>query len=82
VELDINAMFSSDVTLMTAAEGTTDQVLLAQCGNTEGSIVAMYCPAVEFEVPDDPDADETMEHSFKGIAKATNGNDEFYLAVA
>jgi hypothetical protein len=77
VEVDINAMYSSDVTLMTAAEGTTDQVLLAQCGSVEGSIVAIYAPAVEFEVPDDPDADETMEHSFKGVCKGTPATTKF-----
>jgi hypothetical protein len=82
IEVDINAMYSSDVTLMTAAEGTTDTVLLAQVGQTEGSIIALYAPAVEFDVPDDPNADETMEHSFKGVAKGSSGNDEFYLAVA
>jgi len=82
VKLDINSMYSNDVTLMTAAEGTTDQALLAQCGNVEGSIVAMYAPVVEFDVPDDPDSDETMEHGFSGTVKGTNGNDEFYLALA
>lgn len=82
VEVEVGAMYGDDVTLMTAAEGTTDQVLLAQCGTVEGSIVAMYSPAVEFDVPDDPDADETMEHSFKGTAKGIAGNDEIYLAVA
>lgn len=82
VEVTVNAMYSSDVTLMTAAEGTTDQVLLAQCGQTPGSIVALYSPAVEFEVPDDPDVEETMEHAFTGVAKGVTGNDEFRLAVA
>jgi hypothetical protein len=82
VEVEINSMYSNDITLMTAAEGTTDQVVLAQCGQTEGSIVAMYCPLVELEPPDDPDNDETNEHAFKGVAKGNLGNDEFYLAVA
>ncbi len=82
VEIEVGAMYGDDVTLMTAAEGTTDQALLAQCGTSEGNIVAIYCPAVEFDVPDDPDADETMEHTYKGTAKGVNGNDEIYLAVA
>ena len=82
VKVSINAMYSSDVTLMTAAEGTTDNVILAQCGNTEGSIIAFYMPTVEFDVPDDPDAEETMEHTFNGAVKATNGNDLFYMALA
>jgi hypothetical protein len=82
VEVAVNSMYSSDLTLLTAAEGTTDQAILAQTGQTEGSIIAMYCPLVEFEVPDDPDADETMELDYKGVAKGSAGNDEFYLAVA
>jgi hypothetical protein len=82
VEVDVNAMYSSDVTLMTAAEGTTDQVIHAQAGSAEGSMIAVYCPVVEFDVPDDPDTDETMQHAFKGVAKGTSGNDEVYLAVA
>jgi hypothetical protein len=81
VEVEIGAMVSDDVTLMTAAEGTTNQVLLAQCGNVEGSIVAVYCPAVEFEVPDYPDEDETMEHGFRGVALGTLGNDEVYIGL-
>lgn len=81
VEIEIGAMFSEDVTLMTAAEGTTSQVLLAQCGNVEGSIVAVYCPAVEFEPPDYPDDDETMELAFKGKALGVNGNDECYIGI-
>lgn len=82
VKIDVNTMFSSDVTLMTAAEGTTDTVILAQCGQTSGSIVALYAPIVEFDVPDDPDGDETNEHSFSGTAKGSSGNDELYLALA
>lgn len=82
VTVDVNAKYSSDVTLMTAAEGTTDQVLLAQCGNVEGAIMALYSPAVEFDVPDDPDDDETNDHTFKGVCKGVLGNDEVSLAVA
>lgn len=82
IDLELGAQFSDSTTLMTAAEGSTDQVLLAQCGNTEGSIVAVYCPKVEFEVPDDPDGDGKLEHSYKGLAKGTSGNDELYVAAA
>jgi hypothetical protein len=44
VEVSVNAMYSSDVTLMTAAEGTTDQVILAQCGQTRGQHRRLYTP--------------------------------------
>ena len=82
VALQVDAMYSSDVTLLGAAEATTDQALLAQCGSVAGNIIAMYCPAVEFEVPTDPDVDGTMTLSFKGVAKGVSGNDEFSLAFA
>lgn len=83
IEIEINEMYSSDVTLMTAAEGTTDNAALVQAGQTEGSIIAVYCPTMEIDgTPDDPDADGTNEHTYKGVAKGTIGNDEFYLAVA
>lgn len=82
VTLAVDAMYSSDVTLLGAAEATTDQALLAQCGNVAGNIIAMYCPAVEFDVPTDPDVDGTMQLSFKGTAKGISGNDEFSLAFA
>ena len=78
----VNSRYSNDVTLMTAAEDTTDKVLLAQCGSVEGSIWALYAPAVEFEVPDDPDDDETMEHAFPGTCKGVTGNDEIALIQA
>ncbi|HWK09904.1 MAG TPA: phage tail tube protein [Vicinamibacterales bacterium] len=83
VEVNLNTMVSDDTTLIAAAEGTTDQTVLVQSGDTEGSIVAVYCPLVEFDVPDDPDDDETMEFSFKGSAKGSiAGNDELRIAVA
>jgi hypothetical protein len=82
VSVDVTAMYSNDVTLMTPSENVSDVVLLAQCGTAEGSIAALYAPAVELEVPDDPDADETMELNFKGVCKGVLGNDEVTLLVA
>lgn len=82
VTFAIDAMYSDDTTLLDAGENTTDQVLLAQCGAAEGSIVGLYAPACEFEVPDDPDSDGTNTLSFKGVAKGISGNDELTLIVA
>ena len=82
VECEFDTMVSDDITILDLAENTTDTVGLVQCGLTEGSIVAAYSPKIELETPDDPNDDETMQHSYKGICKGTTGNDEFYLAVA
>jgi hypothetical protein len=76
-------MVSDDTTLIEAAENTYDNSVLVQAGDTIGSIVAVYCPIVEFDVPDDPDDDETMEWSYKGVAKGSiAGNDLVYIAIA
>lgn len=82
VAVQIDAMYSDDETLLTASENTTDNALLAQCGLTPGSIIALYMPLVEFEVPSDPDADGTNQLQFKGVAKGVVGNDEVSLIVA
>lgn len=82
VTASLDTMHSSDVTILDAAENTTDSVALVQCGLTEGSIVALYAPALEFDVPEDQDNEEARQHSYKGVCKGTTGNDELYLAVA
>lgn len=83
VTMTLDALDSNDVTIQDAADNTTDVAVLLQCGLTEGSIIAVYCPKVELDVPDDPNNDETQQHGFKGICKASaSGNDEIYLAVA
>jgi hypothetical protein len=78
VELAIDTMVSDQTTLWTAGVGTTDQKILLQVGTASGAIWAFELPAVEFELPDTPDADETNQWSFKGVAKgsAAAGNDE------
>lgn len=83
VTFEVTVLSSDDLTLLTNAEATTDHVLLAQTGQTEGSIIGIYAPVVEFDVPEDPDDEETMEHVFRGTCKGTTtGNDELRLIVA
>jgi hypothetical protein len=83
VDVNLNTMVSDDTTLITAAENTTDTPVLLQSGDTEGSIIAVYCPLVEFGTPDDPDTDEELEWAYKGDAKSVvAGNQEVFLAVA
>lgn len=53
-----------------------------QCivGNASGSMVAMVVPSVEFEVPDIGGDVGLKEVTISGVAYATNGNDQIYLA--
>lgn len=82
VSVSLETMVSDDQTILTASEDQSDNVLLLQCGLTEGSIWAVYCPKIELEEPDQSNAEETMQHSFKGLCKGTVGNDEIYIAQA
>lgn len=82
VTFSYDTMQSDDVSLLDLAEATTDHTAIMQCGLTEGSIIAVYAPVCELEVPDDQDSDEARQHSFKGVCKGTAGNDELYLAFA
>jgi hypothetical protein len=80
IEIEIGAMYTDDTQLMTIAENASDSnVVVAQCGQTEGKIIASYMPNVDLDVPDHPDGEETMELAFRGAAKGVAGNDEWRL---
>jgi hypothetical protein len=83
IACNVTAILSDSTTLMAAAENATDNnALLIQCGQTEGNIVAVYGPDLDFDVPDMPDGEETLEITFGGTMKAVSGNDEFRLVLA
>lgn len=83
VTINMTTMLSNDVTILDAAEATTDTVAIIQCGLTEGNIIAMYFPTLEIETPADSDAEETTQLSYSCVAKGTgSGNNECYLALA
>lgn len=83
ISVGIDSMVSDDTTIIAAAEANSDTTVLVQSGDTEGSIIAIYCPLVEFVEPDDPNAEEELEWKYSGKAKATiAGNDGIYIAVA
>ena len=79
----ITAILSDSTTLMGIAEAASDSNALAvQCGQTEGNIIGVYGPNLDFDIPDMPDGEETLELSFTGTMKGVAGNDELRLAVA
>lgn len=82
-KLTVDQRSSDDITIEDLAQNTTDWAGLLQQGLTEGSIIALYLPVVELEVPDDPDNEFELDHAYKGDLKAsTAGNDEVSLALA
>ncbi len=84
VTVGVDSMVSDDVTMLTAADLNGDATVLVQSGDTEGSIIAVYCPIVELEELDHAgDSDEELNWKYSGLAKATiAGNNEIYVAVA
>jgi hypothetical protein len=82
VALDMRAEDQTQLYDLTIA-GTNVQ-LGQQTGFTEGNIVYVHCPNVEFKVPDTDDPDEEVNWPFKGIAleSAIGLNDEFRLCLA
>lgn len=82
VTASIDARQSDDVTIEDLGDSNANTAALLQCGLTEGSIVAVYMPAMEIDTPEDADSDEERMHSFKALLKGVTGNDEMYLAFA
>ena len=75
--------FIDDAALYDLAEAGTNTVYLKQTGLTEGNIVAVYAPVVEWKVPDQDDPDEEPKWSFTGLAleSADAKNDELTLCL-
>lgn len=79
VSLTINCRLTEDDTLEALAEAASDGVLMAQAGNTLGGIIGVYFPRAEFDIPEIPDGDGGLAHSYTGLAKENAGNDEAYV---
>lgn len=75
--------FLGDDALYDLAEAGTNANYLLQTGRTEGNIVAVYAPLVEWKIPDQDDPDEEPKWSFTGMALETadKQNDELTLAM-
>lgn len=81
VTIGLNAQATDDEAAMAAAEGGADHEVLIQTGDTEGKLVGLYMPAIDFEVPDDADGDGETEFAFNGTCKGVAGNDELMLIL-
>ncbi len=72
--------YLEDTALIGLAHSITKGCLQCIVGNASGSMVAMVAPSVEFEVPDIGGDIGLKEVTISGIAYATTGNDQLYLA--
>jgi len=83
VAIGLDAKVEDETVLFDNTETGTNVALFAQCGFTEGNIIIVRAPAVEFKVPDTDDPDETPNWPFKGMAleSADGANDEIFLGL-
>ena len=74
----------TEATVYDLAEAGTNSALFLQTGVTEGLIVAVRMPTVEWKVADQDDGDEALSWSFKftALESADAQNDELFLALA
>lgn len=79
ITLGLNARQTDNVAVVTAAEAASDGTLLVHAGNTEGRVVGIYCPRVEFDIPEEDDPAGSIRWTFRGMAKETVGNDESFV---
>lgn len=82
VGVTLDAWAETEATLYDLTEAGTLAALMNQTGKTEGSIVAVRLPRVDFSVPDQDDGDGEVNWSFSGTAleSALGANDELSLA--
>lgn len=81
--VSLEAFAETAATLHDLAMAGTVASFFKQTGRTEGNIVAIYCPKVNWSVPDTDTGDEAVNWSFKGTALETADglNDEVRLAL-
>lgn len=84
ISVTIDARLEDEATLYDLTEAGTNTGVFKQTGYTEGNIVALRAPAVEFKQPDVDDPDEVVNSPFKGMAleSADSENDELVIAIA
>lgn len=84
ITLSLEAFAETEATLYDFAEAGTNKSVFRQNGRTEGNIVALYAPTVEWKVPDTSDGDNEADWSFSGLAmeSADSQNDELKLILA
>lgn len=84
ITLNLLAFVETEATLYDLTEAGTNCAIFRQNGRTEGNIVAVRAPNVEFKVGTTSDNEEATDWGFAGMALETtlDNNDELYLAFA
>lgn len=83
IGLSLESFAETEGPLYDLAEAGTNVVVMKQTGKTEGNIIGIFAPKVEFKVPETDDPDEETSWSFSGTAleSADGENDELTLAL-
>lgn len=83
VTLGLDALVGDEAVIYDNAESGTRVAIHKQTGWTEGNIIAIYAPQVDFTVPDQDDTDEVPAWPFKGVCceSADGQNDEVFVAL-
>lgn len=83
-EITLEAFNETEATLYDLTEAGTQTGIFRQNGRTEGNIVAVYAPLVDWKVPDTSNEEDATIWSFKGraVESADGANDELILAFA
>lgn len=83
VSLSLDAFVEDEAVIYDSAESGANLGVMLQTGFTEGNIIAIHAPQVEFKVPDTDDPDEEVNWPFKGMAleSADDANDQIFLAL-
>lgn len=84
VSVGLNAWAETEATLKDLTRAGALVEVLNQTGKTEGNIIAVYMPSVDFAYPSQDDPDGQVSWDFSGVAlESTNGgNDELSLILA
>lgn len=74
------SFYVEDPLLINQAEAVTTSVLRLLIGDTNGSMVGVVVPKVEFEIPKLPTSGGPKVVTISGVAYATTGNDAIFAA--
>lgn len=85
IAVNLDAFAETEAVLKDKARAGTFVSLLNQCGKTEGNIIAVYMPSIDFPFPDQDDEDGEVSWSFGGgvaLESALGAGDELTLVFA
>lgn len=84
VKIKLDTIRGDESVIYDLTEVGTRVAVHMQIGLTEGNIVAIYAPLVDFSVPSESDTEDVPEWSFDGVAceSADAANNEIVVCLA